>query len=363
MKFNIIEILAILTLLLFFSNTTYAQDSQTYQGIIKNASQQDVQTETGIVNQMQQLEIELMNQNKDLVTAENVSNDVYKPGDKVLLLKSQSPDGSTQYFVTDHIRTDNIMLLFIIFVIIVVIISKGAGLLSIAGMVYSFVIIFKFLLPNLYEGANPILITLFSVVLIAPVTFVLSHGFNKKTFTALIATLFSLTLTSILAYIFINRTHLTGFGSEEAYFLQLAQGSINIKGIFLAGIIIGTLGILDDATITQTAIVAQLKSGKRGLSQTNLFTKAMHVGHDHIASTVNTLILVYTGASLPLLLLFISSQKPFFEVLNTQIIAEEVVTMLVSSIGLILSIPIATLLATKIMTKKDSLKDLHNHRH
>jgi uncharacterized membrane protein len=149
----------------------------------------------------------------------------------------------------------------------------------------------------------------------------------------------------------------------EAAFLSTIKGNINIKGIFLAGIIIGTLGILDDATITQTSIVAQLKSVNSNLPFLQTFNKAMQVGHDHIASTVNTLILVYTGASLPLLLLFVASDNTFFNVINNQLIAEEIVTMLVSSIGLILSIPIATFFAAYFMNENDASSDNHHHHH
>ncbi len=351
-----------LTLITLSKFSAFAQENKTYKGTIKSFHE----TSNLIPSELSLTNYEVTLNTPEQTTIKAFSNELsnsFKEGDQVFLLETKGPDGTTQYFITDIVRTDSILVLFLLFIATVVLISKGPGLMSIAGMSYSFLIIFKILLPQLYKGTNPILITMLAVILIAPVTFVLSHGFNKKTFSSLIATLFSLGITSIIAIIFINGTHLTGFGSEEAYFLQLAQEKINIKGLFLAGIIIGTLGILDDATVTQTAIVQQLKFATRGLSTSELFKQAMQIGHDHIASTVNTLILVYTGASLPLLLLFINSDKSFSEVLNNQIIAEEVVTMLVSSIGLIISIPIATLFAAVFISGKRHEHGKHTHGH
>jgi uncharacterized membrane protein len=158
-----------------------------------------------------------------------------------------------------------------------------------------------------------------------------------------------------LATLFVNLSQLTGFTSEEAGFLQAYKpGLINMKGLLLSGIIIGVLGVLDDITISQSAIVEQLKKANQKLKPIELYQKAMSVGRDHIASMINTLILVYTGAALPLLLLFIDNPHPFSQVINYEIIADEVVRTLVGSIGLILAVPITTLLAVWFVSKNHS---------
>ncbi len=230
-------------------------------------------------------------------------------------------------------------------------------------MFYSFFIIFKFILPQLLKGHNPLFIAILGALLIAPVTFYLSHGLNKKTTVALASTIISLFITGVLSLIFINAAKLTGFGSEEAFFLQIAKdGVVNIKGIFLAGIIIGTLGILDDVTISQAAIVYQLKGSVRNIDSWELFKKSMAIGHDHIASTVNTLILVYAGAALPLLLLFLNSTKTFGEAINSELIADEIVRTLVGSIGLVLAVPISTVLAVYFADSSDT-GSKHRHYH
>jgi uncharacterized membrane protein len=277
----------------------------------------------------------------------------YKKGEKVLISYSHDFEGNEVFYITDFIRRDALTWLFFIFVGLAVAIGKWRGASSLLGMGLSFLVIFMFILPNIYEGRDPIFIAILGSLFIIPLTFYLSHGFNKKTSVAMVGTFTALVITGILARTFIEATKLTGYASEEAGFLQVAkQGAMNIKGLLLAGIIIGVLGVLDDITISQAAIVQQLKEANPRISSTELFSRAMNVGQDHIASMVNTLVLVYTGAALPLLLLFIDNPHPFSEVINYEIIAEEVVRTLVGSIGLIAAVPITTVLAISLMSKR-----------
>ncbi len=156
-----------------------------------------------------------------------------------------------------------------------------------------------------------------------------------------------------MASFFVDAAKLTGYASEEASFLQVSrQGSFNVRGLLLAGIIIGALGILDDITISQAAVVSSLKQASSKIKADELFAKAMDVGKDHISSMINTLILVYAGASLPLMLLFVDNPHPFSEIINYEIIADEVVRTLVGSIGLVLAVPITTLIAVIVFSIK-----------
>ncbi len=276
----------------------------------------------------------------------------YKIGDKVIVGYSKDFEGGDYFYITDYIRRNPLLWLFFIFVILAMIIGRWRGASSLLGMGLSFLVIFKFILPKISAGANPIFIAIVGSLFIIPITFYLSHGFNKKTTIAIAGTVIALVITGILAGIFVEAAKLTGFASEEAGFLQAAkQGVINIKGLLLAGIIIGVLGVLDDITVSQSAIVSQLKKANPKLKQGDLYKKAMDVGRDHISSMVNTLVLVYTGAALPLLLLFIDTSRPFSEVINYEIIADEVVRILVGSIGLILAVPITTFIASLMVDK------------
>lgn len=277
----------------------------------------------------------------------------YHPGDLVKIVSQANGEDGVSYFLDGQVKRFGLMTLIGLFIIIVIVVGKFWGLMSLIGLVTSFAVIFKLIIPLIIKGTNPIVAAILGSFIIIPTTFYISHGFNKKTHVGVITTIIGLVLTGWLAIYFVDATHLTGFASEEAGFLQVErQGTIDIKGLLLAGIIIGTLGILDDVTIGQASTVKQLKKANPNLDMWELFTKAMKVGQDHISSMVNTLVLVYSGSALPLLLLFYDSQKNFLEILEFELIAEEIVRMLVGSIGLVMSAPLATLLAAYLFTHK-----------
>jgi uncharacterized membrane protein len=178
-----------------------------------------------------------------------------------------------------------------------------------------------------------------------------------------LGTFIALILTGALASFFVQQAHLSGFASEEAGYLDvMKKGSIDIKGLLFAGIIIGLLGVLQDITVSQAAVVYQLKKANAKMKFIDLFTHAMDVGRDHIASMTNTLILVYAGASLPLLLLFINNPLPFSQVVNSEMISQEIVTTLISSIGLIIAVPITTLLTAFIAGVKTERSHIEKHQ-
>jgi uncharacterized membrane protein len=186
-----------------------------------------------------------------------------------------------------------------------------------------------------------------------PSTFYLSHGFNQKTTAAIIGTTISLFLAVGLSIIFIKLAHLSGTTSEESGFLlSLKPGFFNFKSILLSGIIIGVLGVIDDITISQSSVVAQLKIADP--KNKKIFFQAMAIGKDHISSMINTLVLVYAGASLPLLLLFIDNQLPLGQLISFEPIAEEIIRTLIGSIVLIVAVPITTFIATVLIKDENS---------
>ncbi len=270
----------------------------------------------------------------------------YKKGDKVQIEYTKDFEDNDIFYITDFIRTPGITVLFIVFVILSLLIGSKKGFFSIISMFLSFVILFAFVLPQIQAGHNPVVIAIIASIGIIPITFYLSHGFNKKVTVSILGTLVALILTGILSVIFVNLTHLTGTADEETLFLQtFGDIQYNLKGLLLSGIIIGTLGVLDDITVSQTSIVYQLHELKKDISFSELFSKSIKIGKDHIASMINTLILVYTGASLPLLILFMNDPRPIDQLISLEPIATEIVRTLVGSIGLILAVPITTYLA------------------
>jgi uncharacterized membrane protein len=277
-------------------------------------------------------------------------------GDGVILTYTSDFEGRESFYITDRIRRGGLIWLFILFVFAALTVGKRWGLASLVGMSFSFFIIFKLILPSIISGKDPILSAIFGSSIIIPVTFSLSHGFNRKTLIAGISTVITLFVIGFLAVVYSDLTFLTGFSAEEALFLQYEIGhSLNMKGVLLAGIIIASLGILDDITISQASIVNELSLANKSYKFIKLFEKGMNVGRDHIASLINTLVLVYTGASLPLMLLFVNNPRPFSEIINYEFIAEEIVRTLVGSIGLILAVPITTTLAAFYFQKRAKL--------
>lgn len=295
--------------------------------------------------------------------------ETYAVGDKIRLNLDLS-SGQPQAAIAGHVKRYGLLSLAMLFILAVLLIGRFWGLMSLLGLAISFFIIFRQIIPMIIKGYDPVVSTLIGAALIIPTTFYVSHGWNKKTHVGVISTLISLALTGFLALIFINRTYLTGFASEDVGFLQIERhGTIDIKGLLLAGIIIGTLGILDDVTIGQASVVEQIKRTNPAIGFFKLFQKGMRVGQDHISSMVNTLVLVYAGASLPLLLLFFGSNKNLIDIIEFELVAEEIVKMLVGSIGLIMAAPLATFLAAHLFSKeKFSTGDQentksHGHHH
>jgi len=365
MSFWFKSVLALLALIflvcLWPRSLIWAQtDSATAEGVISqvlkerveilNEDKQVFQELEVYINQGESKEQTVKVQTESLVT---VDNRRYRVGERVMLLKQEDFAGNPEWVITDYIRRDSLFWLLIIFVVLVLVVARWKGLASMLGMLFSFLVIYWLVLPQVMAGANPILVAVGAALVIILVSFYLAHGLTRKTTSAIIGTLIALIISALLSLLFVDLAKISGFASEEMSFLFVArQGAINVRGLLLAGIIVALLGVLDDVTISQAAIVFKLKQTNPLLKPRLLYTQAMDVGRDHIASMVNTLVLVYVGSSLPLLLLFMDNPQPFATVINYEIIAEEVIRTLVTSIGLILAVPITTVIAA-LMAEKD----------
>lgn len=277
----------------------------------------------------------------------------YKVGDRVYVTKSQDMDGSPVYDIAGYARSGKLLWMFLLFVGLVVLIGRKSGTGSLLGMVLSFVVIFAVILPGISKGRDPVAVALLGGGLAMPIGFYLAHGLNRKTTVALAGSFMSLILTGVVSLAFVRAVRLTGFASDEAGFLQaMRPGEIDIVGLLLAGMVISVIGVLDDVTVAQAGIVAQLRDANPSFDWRQLYLRAMQVGQDHIASMVNTLVLVYAGAALPLLLLLTDRSLPLAYVLSHEVVAEEIVRMLVTSIGLVAAVPITTFLASLVMVRR-----------
>lgn len=268
-------------------------------------------------------------------------------GDKISITHIKNIDGSEQFYVADFIRLNSIYFLAIAFLIAVVVVGGIKGLSSFIGLIISFIVLIKYIIPKIVAGADPVFVAVSGSLMIMIATLYLAHGLSRRTTAAVLGTFFSLIITAVLASVFVSLSKLSGMASEQASFLSMFPGmQVNLKGILLGGIIIGALGVLDDITISQSACVFELKDANKSLGVKELWIRGLRIGREHIASLVNTLVLAYAGASLPLLLLFtLNGGEPLNVLLNREMIATEIVRTLVGSIGLVAAVPITTAIA------------------
>ncbi len=285
-----------------------------------------------------------------------LSSPEYKLNDKVWMVLSPGPNNTENFYVVDFYRVNPIYWLAFLFVVIVVAIGKFKGVRALISLLLTFVVILKFIIPKILEGSDPLLMSIIGSFFILIIAVYVTEGIKRTSTIAIFSVLISLLLTGVLSVWFSAVAKLTGFSSEEAiYLIGLSGANINIKGLLLAGIIIGALGVLDDVVISQVMLVKELKESNPSLGKMQIYSQAMRVGVSHLSSMVNTLFLAYAGASLPLLMLFSVRQEPFLtfsQVIGNEIIATEIVRSLTGSIGLILAVPISTFLAVRFIKDK-----------
>jgi uncharacterized membrane protein len=270
---------------------------------------------------------------------------LFREGDRVLVERTRTMEGSDVFHVTDYVRSGPLLWLTFLFVAATVVLSGWQGLRSLMGMGVSLIVIITFIVPQILAGRNPVIVAVLGSVVMMGISLYLVYGWNSKTHVAVAGLLLSLILTGILAVWAVNWTRLSGFGAEEAGFLQVAGVQLDTRGLLLAGIMIGTLGALDDIAIGQSSTIAELSKANPNLTWQALFKHGMTVGRDHIAAMVNTLLLAYIGAALPLVLMFTVFSEPLGFTINREIIAEEIVRTLVGSLGLLAGVPLTSIIA------------------
>lgn len=249
------------------------------------------------------------------------------------------------WFVADFDRGWALWLLAGMFVAVVLLLGGWQGMRSLLGLGISLLLIGRFVVPAILAGSPPALVALVGAVAVMLVTLYLSHGWSTRSSVAVLGTTVALVLTVGLGLWFVDAAVITGFASEDAVMASLEVEALDMSGLVLAGLIVAALGVLDDVTVAQAATVYALHDTDSALGHLPLFRRAMAVGRDHVASTVNTLFLAYAGASLALLLLFPGSGRSFGDIVTSELVATEIVKLLVGSLGLIVAVPITTWLA------------------
>jgi uncharacterized membrane protein len=287
-----------------------------------------------------------------LTTGETLSvrDDIgeFKVGQEIEVFQTLDPEGLPVYYATDHLRRWPLLWLLVLFVAAAGIVARWKGLRAVLAMFISLAVIGALIVPLISGGSAPLPVTLLGAGLIVIVSTYFVHGFNWSTSAALAGTLTAIVVALGLGVVFSDLAFLNGYGSDEALYIQAQNEKVNLRGLMLAGILIGSLGALVDTTITQAAVVRSLARVNPRLGIGQLYQNAMSVGHEHIGSLINTLVLAYAGSALPLFVLFQLSQADPLRIINSQMIAQEVVHTLVGSIALIIAVPLSTLIAARL---------------
>lgn len=269
-------------------------------------------------------------------------------GDRIIVsYVGDAPEGE-RYAFQDFDRGPPLLTLTVLFAVGVLLLSRWRGIGSLVSLAATLVLIAVFTLPAIMEGASPLLVAIVTAAASMVVTLYLSHGFTVRTTVAMLGTLVSLVLIGGIGWVFTTVVRFTGQVDEGSQYIATIAAQVDLRGLLLAGLVIGALGVLDDVTVTQTWAVWELADVDPDATARGLFVRAMRIGRSHVASTVNTLVLAYVGATLPLMLVFSALQLPFGVAVSQEVVAQEVVRGLVGGLGIIAAVPVTTAIAALV---------------
>ena len=277
---------------------------------------------------------------------------VFEPGDAVVIAAADDQPIESRYSLIDRQRAWPLFALAATFALAVIALSRWRGVAALASLALSVVILIVFVLPALLDGQPPLAVAVVGGSAIMIVTLYLSHGISLRTSVSLLGTLISLSLTGLLGLLFTSAGRFTGLADDSAPYLAALGESIDLRGLLLAGLVIGALGVLDDVTVTQTAAVWELADADPAASRRTLFSAGLRIGREHVSAAVNTLVLAYAGASLTLLLLFAGSGQGPLDTVTTELVAQEVVRALVGGLGIVAAVPVTTLIAALVVRER-----------
>jgi uncharacterized membrane protein len=292
----------------------------------------------------------------------------YNVGDKIYVEHIKDTDGSEYYNVGEYLRGDVTIFTIILFIVVALSLYGWRGLKSLMSLFTTMGIIIFILLPLTLKGYNPVMIASLIAIPLLFSVMCITHGRNRVTYSAMLGCFISIVITVTLSYITIIKARITGFVDDTSSYLYFnSAGNIDFTLLVIASVIIGVIGVVDDGAITQARIVAELKDLNKTLTYKEYYMRAMNIGRDHAGAMINTLILAYTSTSLPLLLLFYTSSTDKAVIINKEIITTEILRSLIGSIGLLLTIPVTTYIAIRLIKAREGNNihndNLHNHNH
>ncbi|HMP67224.1 MAG TPA: YibE/F family protein [Candidatus Paceibacterota bacterium] len=355
----------------FSVDKTFAQDvHEDYQGTFKAKVVRVISTDernvgwNDVLSIYRELEVEFLEGPLEgkIVVFESDFPEISK-GDKIYINYLIDVGGFERYAITNIDRTGQILFFMFLFVFVIILFGSWQGVRSLIALLGSFAVILYVLIPAILYGFHPLLVCIVvaSGILFAAIFF--THGFNRESLVAYSGTMIAVVLTSLLALFAVGATKLSGLAEDASIYLNFnTGGSLDFSGLLLGAIIVGVLGVLDDIAITQAAVVSELYDSKQDVSRREVYKRAMRVGREHVGALVNTLVLAYTGAALPMMLLVNIYEYDFITIINSELFATEIIRTIVGSIGLVLTVPIVTFLAVYFLKGYKS-KHSHSHSH
>ena len=338
----------------------------TYRGKVLEVVSSEERTVPGTqtATPVQTIDVEVLDGpfDGDIITIENDFL-ALDQGDRFYFNYNIYLDGSESYAVTNIDRRGPLMIFVALFAFAVIALGGWQGVRSLVALGVSFLAIFYVLLPGLLAGYNPLMLSFLVAAGILFGAIFFTHGFNRESLVAYGGTMLAVGLTGILAIMAVGATELSGFASDESVYLNFnTDGLLDFTGLLLGAIIVGVLGVLDDIAVTQAAVVVELYNSNSKLSPRDVYKRALRVGREHVGALVNTLVLAYAGASLPMLMYFYLAPVGFWSLINSEIFATEIIRAVVGSIGLIMTVPIVTGLAVWYLKDYQS-QHSHGHSH
>jgi uncharacterized membrane protein len=298
-----------------------------------------------------------------LVGSLDLTPPTYVVGDAVLVSAGTASDNAVNYTIIDYYRMSAAVWLFVGVLVLAVLFAGWRGLGALIGLVLSIIVLAQFIIPQILSGTAPYLVTALGIIIISLPGIYIAHGVSRRTSLALLSTYITLGIAVLLSIIAVQVTRLSGVATENIWFLSQAAPELNIRGLLICGLLISLVGILDDITVSQTAAIHELKRADPTLSTRELYTRGLRIGREHIASLINTLVLVYVGASLLFIVyLTVAFPYPLLVMLNSEMIMEEIIRALVGSGSLILAVPITTILAAKFLHDTTPTKPAPKHK-
>ncbi|CCQ97523.1 YibE/F family protein [[Clostridium] ultunense Esp] len=370
MKNNLWIVLLLVVLIPSNVHGEYMEPVDTYmeRAIVLEVEEGEVIEEVeGILTQVQYVKLEIISgkyKGKIFETENHLSDNiaydiVVKKGDKVVVGIEEYDDDLVEVYVSDYARQNYIFYLLGLFVLLIIVIGREKGIKAVITLAITIFMIMKVLLPLMLKGINPIPISVLVSIGVTIITIFLIGGINSKSISAIVGTSSGVIISGLIAYFVGSQVRLTGLSAEEATMLMyIPQGvDFDFRGLLFSGIILGALGAIMDVGMSIASSIEEIHNANENLTKRELFNSGMNVGKDIMGTMTNTLILAYTGSSIPLLLLFMAYETSMIKIINLDIIATEIVRSLSGSIGLVLTIPLTALIST-VLIKRDKVEKM-----